>query len=121
MGPSVLVIEDDEDIRASLLEFFDDHGYQARGAANGREGLTALTAGALPCIIILDLMMPVMDGWTFRAEQLRRADVARVPVVVTSAYKDVEDRIKGLQATGFLPKPIDLDALLGIVRAHCGP
>lgn len=119
-APSVLVVEDDDDIRASLLEFLDEHGYRARGAANGREGLSLLSDGARPSVIILDLMMPVMDGWTFRAELHRRPAFSAVPVVVISAYDRLERRIEGLELAGWLAKPIDLDALLDVVRVHCG-
>jgi CheY-like chemotaxis protein len=118
--PSVLVVEDDDDIRASLLEFLDDHGYRARGAANGREGLSLLVEGARPCVIILDLMMPVMDGWAFRAAQRRLPDLSGVPVVVISAYDGLDRRVQGLDVAGCLAKPIDLEALLGVVRVHCG-
>jgi DNA-binding response OmpR family regulator len=119
-APSVLVVEDDDDIRASLLEFLDDHGYLARGAANGREGLTALSDGARPAVIILDLMMPVMDGWAFRAELHRLPAFSGVPIVVISAYDRLERRVEGLDLAGWLAKPIDLDALLDVVRVHCG-
>jgi len=119
----VLIVEDDEDIRESLIELLDDEGYEARGVSNGRDAL-ALLAGpdARPCLIILDLMMPIMDGRTFREEQLRRSDVSAIPVVVISAYKDVETRLDGLDVSDCLPKPLDLGALMGVVRAHCpGP
>lgn len=119
-APSVLVVEDDDDIRASLVEFLDDHGYRARGAANGREGLTLLSDGARPGVIILDLMMPVMDGWAFRAELRRLPDLAGVPVVVISAYASLDRRVEGLDLAGCLAKPIDLKALLNVVRVHCG-
>src|SRR5881392_3915466 len=95
-GP-VLVVEDDEDIRDSLVEFLGDEGYEARGAGNGREALSLLAAIAPPpCLIILDLMMPVMDGRTFREEQLRRPDVADIPVIVISAYRDLAAQTEGL-------------------------
>jgi DNA-binding response OmpR family regulator len=116
----VLIVEDDEDIRESLIEFLDDEGYEAKGAGNGRDALALLAGvGARPCLIILDLMMPVMDGRAFREEQLRRPDVSGIPVVVISAYKDLDVHLEGLGVANCLAKPLDLGALLGVVRAHC--
>jgi DNA-binding response OmpR family regulator len=116
----VLIVEDDDDIREGLIELLGDEGYEARGAANGRDAL-ALLAGAenRPCLIILDLMMPIMDGRAFREEQLRRPDVSAIPVIVISAYKDGDGRLDGLNISDCLAKPLDLGALLGVVRAHC--
>ena len=117
---NVLVVDDDDDIRDSLIEFLEDHGHQALGAANGSEALALLDPPrASFCLIILDLMMPVMDGSTFRDEQLQRPAVAGIPVIVVSAYKDVETRAQALGAVRWLTKPFDLTALLRLVEENC--
>src|SRR5215510_8699670 len=64
----VLVVDDDQDIRDALCELLRDEGYEAIAVANGEEALTYLKGGNLPCVILLDLMMPVMDGWEFRRQ-----------------------------------------------------
>jgi two-component system, chemotaxis family, chemotaxis protein CheY len=116
----VLVVDDDDDIRGSLIEFLEDHGHHAVGAANGSEALALLNPPRpRPCLIILDLMMPVMDGSAFRSEQLQRPAVADIPVIVVSAYKDVEARAQQLGAVQWLAKPFDLRALLRLVEENC--
>jgi len=118
----VLVVEDDFLIRESLLEILEDNGYEVVGASHGQDALTHLeTNPILPCLILLDLMMPVMDGRAFREEQLRRAAIADIPVVVVSAHHDVAEEVKGLQATSYLRKPVKLAELLRVVRSFCAP
>jgi CheY-like chemotaxis protein len=118
--PCVLVVDDNEDIRESLMNFLQDHGFSAAGAKNGRDALTKLSAAQPPpCLIILDMMMPIMDGWAFREAQLRDPGLAGIPVVIVSAYKDMLRMIEGLKVKDHLPKPLDLDALLDVVREHC--
>ena len=118
----IFVVDDDEDIREGLMDFLEDHGYAPVGAADGREALQLLgTAQQRPCVIILDLMMPVMDGQSFREAQLKDPALSDIPVIVISAYKDGEDTARQIHATTYLPKPLDLDALLGIVQSHCKP
>ena len=115
----VLVVEDDPDIRATLCEALDDHGYASVGAANGAEALDYLrNAPETPCLILLDLMMPVMDGQTFRNEQRADPRLAEIPVIVISAYRDVEKYATEL-AADYLAKPVRLDALLDVARRHC--
>jgi CheY-like chemotaxis protein len=115
----VLVVEDDPDIRATICEALEDNGYATVGAGNGVEALEYLrTAPDRPCLILLDLMMPVMDGHTFRTEQRSDAALAGIPVVVISAYRDVEKHANEL-AADFLAKPVRLDALLETARKHC--
>ena len=115
----VLVVEDDPDIRATLCEALEDNGYRAAGAANGAEALEYLRKAAEPpCLILLDLMMPVMDGQTFRTEQRADPKLANIPVVVISAYRDVERQANDLAAE-FLSKPVRLETLLETARKHC--
>jgi CheY-like chemotaxis protein len=120
-APRVLVVEDDGLIRESLLEVLADQGYQVTGAGNGREALTALATVPRPDVILLDLMMPVMDGRSFRDEQLRDPDLAGIPVVVLSAASDVLRVAADMGAAGVLRKPVTLGALLAELRRHAGP
>ena len=116
----ILVIDDEELIRESLVEFLDDHGYQAIPAVDGRDALTKLSsARRRPCLILLDLMMPIMDGRSFREEQLRDPDLSAIPVIVLSAYRDVARNANELGAAGYLAKPLKLQALLHLVQQHC--
>ena len=107
-------------IRDSIVEFLDDNGYQAIGAADGREALDKLAAtNPLPCLILLDLMMPVMDGRSFREQQLQTPELAAIPVVLFSAYRDVAKTASDLHAAGHLSKPLKLRELLKTVQEHC--
>ncbi len=116
----VLVVEDDELIRESLVDYLADQGYQAVGAENGQDALEKLEANdPPPCLIVLDLMMPVMDGPTFREEQLRNPRLSDIPVVVMSAYRDVKVEAKTMKASSCLSKPLKLADLLQVVRQHC--
>jgi CheY-like chemotaxis protein len=120
-GPHrIFVVDDEEMIRDSIVEFLDDNGYQGVGAADGQEALDKLaTTDALPCLILLDLMMPVMDGRSFREHQLQTPQLAAIPVVVFSAYRDVAKTANDLHAAGHLSKPVKLTDLLRTVQQHC--
>jgi CheY-like chemotaxis protein len=114
---SVLVVEDDDTIRETLVEFLGDHGFLASGASHGREALDKLSATEPPCLIVLDLMMPVMDGREFRAQMLADPELSKVPVIVISALR--EGSLADLQVTSFLKKPLKLADLLTLVKRHC--
>jgi CheY-like chemotaxis protein len=112
----ILVVDDDAPIREALAEVLEDEGYQVRSAANGREALELLRSGwAPPAVILLDLMMPVMSGWEFRAEQQSDQALASIPIVVLSADRDVRGKAASLQAQAYLAKPVDLADLLDTV------
>jgi CheY-like chemotaxis protein len=116
----VLVVEDDALIRESLVELLEEHGYQTEAAADGREALDKLAAAASPpCLILLDLMMPVMDGREFREKQLGDPALSQIPVVVISAYRDLENLASELHPVALLKKPLRLAELLGVVEQHC--
>jgi len=125
MGPisskRVLIIEDDVDIREALIGILRDEGYLTDGVGNGLEALDHLRAPRRtpPCLILLDLMMPVMNGWQFRAEQQQDAGIAKIPVIVISADSSVKQKSEALGSAGFLKKPIELDALLEVVAKYC--
>jgi CheY-like chemotaxis protein len=116
---TVMVVEDDLDTREMLCRFLELEGYRVESASNGRQALDRLTGGAPACVIVLDLMMPVMDGWQFRREQIRDVELSRIPVIVVSAAG--RDRIDRIDANEVLSKPVDLDELLARVSQYCRP
>jgi CheY-like chemotaxis protein len=119
-GRRVLVVEDDADVRDALLEVLEDSEYAPLAASNGQEALARLHADpAKPCLILLDMMMPVMDGWAFRAEQSRDPELRSIPVVVLTAHVSAQQAARELHAAGFLRKPVSLDALLATVQKYC--
>jgi two-component system, chemotaxis family, chemotaxis protein CheY len=113
-SPRVLVVDDDEIIRDFVSEALADEGYEIRTASNGRRALDVLHEWK-PNLIVLDLMMPEMDGWAFRAEQRKLPDAADVPVVVLSAVRDLRAQAAALEAASVLGKPFELDELLRTV------
>ena len=111
--PSVLIAEDDADARNALNLLLIDEGYQTATAANGREALQRLEA-AVPDVVVLDLRMPVLDGFGFLAEARKNSRWARIPVVITSANMECDK--EGLGAFAYVRKPIDVDELLMLVQ-----
>jgi CheY-like chemotaxis protein len=118
-SPVVMVVEDDEQVRELLVCALELEGYRVVEARNGREAIDQLHTNRDPALILLDLMMPVMDGWQFRMLQRREASLAAIPVVVVSAAGWLPERVALLGANGYLEKPIDLDLLLAAVHRHC--
>jgi CheY-like chemotaxis protein len=116
---SLVIVEDDPDIRTDLAELLKDEGYEVRTAANGAEALLLLRAMSHPCLILLDLMMPVMSGWDFRAEQLRDPTLAPIPVVLLSGVNDLPRHAEALRAAGYIQKPISLKTVLGFAERLC--
>jgi CheY-like chemotaxis protein len=116
MRPCVLIVEDDRDIRESLQEILEFEGYEVLTATNGKEGVEALSRMPRPCLILLDLMMPVMNGWQFLEAQKSNHCLATIPVVVVSA---VSERDKAAGAAAFIKKPVDLESLLKTVEKYC--
>jgi CheY-like chemotaxis protein len=120
MKDRVVVVEDDELIRDSLLEVLEDNGYEAIGASDGREALDKLAAlDGPPCLIVLDLMMPGMDGREFRRLQLEDPNLKSIPVVVISAFRDLDEIAKELAPVGHFKKPLKLKEFLNIIQTHC--
>jgi CheY-like chemotaxis protein len=115
----LIIVEDDPDIRSDLAELLKDEGYEVRTAANGAEALKLLRGETQPCLILLDLMMPVMSGWDFRAEQLRDPRLAPIPVVLLSGVNDLPQHAASLKAAGYIRKPITLKTVLGYAEKHC--
>jgi CheY-like chemotaxis protein len=113
----VLIVEDDADLREMMAQLLTLEGFQAATATNGREALDYLRKSPTPDLILLDLMMPVMDGWEFSKQQQADPAIAKVPVVVLTAVDQA--RAKAVNATAFLNKPLDFDRLLQLVRQYC--
>ena len=113
----ILVVEDDPDIRDTIAEVLADEGYTVLSAKHGAEGLVCLRdAKQLPSVIILDLMMPVMDGIAFRQEQRKNPDWADIPILVLSADRTSRDKAEAMGARGYLQKPFDIDQFLKLLR-----
>jgi CheY-like chemotaxis protein len=118
-GGTVLLVEDDEDIRLSVTEILSEEGFTVVGAVDGGDALRYLRASAEPPrLILLDLMMPVMDGWAFRAAQLADPRLAKIPVVILSAATDVRRHAAQLHVNDYLVKPLDVPLLLNAVERH---
>ncbi len=117
---SVLIVDDDPGIADSLSLLFEDEGYHVAVAANGRGALEYLELNAAPRVILLDLMMPVMDGFRFRSSQLENPKLASIPVIVMTAGA-LDSRAQQLGALAYLRKPLDVDQLLEAVsRSSAG-
>jgi CheY-like chemotaxis protein len=114
-----MVVEDDFGIRETLRELLEDEGFAVSWAANGQDALARLAAGDPPRLILLDLMMPVMDGVEFRSVQQRDPRLSQIPVVVISAENGLEQTASTMAVEGFLAKPFELDALLATVERYC--
>ncbi len=114
--PHILVVEDDEDAREALVALLQMSGYHAVPAGNGREALEYLRQARIPDLIILDLWMPIMNGWQFREEQMKDPRLAEVPVIVVTALSDRTN----VSANEVIIKPVDVDRLLSSVSHYCG-
>jgi CheY-like chemotaxis protein len=110
-APTVLVVDDDDHIRALVCDALDLEGYEARPARDGRAALDLLDHWQ-PDLIMLDLNMPVMDGWTFCARQQERPDLADIPVALMSATHNLRQRPLPCVPVAIIEKPFDLDDLL---------
>jgi DNA-binding response OmpR family regulator len=116
MGASVLLVEDEADIRMGLELFLSSEGFAVQAARNGLEALRWLEAGGIPDLILLDMKMPVMNGWEF-AEAYRKGARASAPILVMTAAADAEARAAEVGAQGWVGKPFELEELLASVRA----
>ncbi|WP_437533453.1 response regulator [Sorangium sp. So ce726] len=116
----ILVVEDDLDIRSILTQLLVFEGYDVEEAADGAEALALLRRDVPPALILLDLMMPIMDGWQLRAELQRDPALASIPVVIVSADVRVEQEASRLRVAGLLKKPLQIEPLLELVHSICG-
>jgi CheY-like chemotaxis protein len=115
----ILLVEDDPDFQAVLQTALEGEGYHVIAAAHGREAMERLRHSPGCGLIVLDLRMPVMDGYQFRAEQMRDPTLAGIPVVVLSAEGDATRRAAELGAVEVMQKPVDFDRLLAILARYC--
>ncbi|MBI2952919.1 MAG: response regulator [Chloroflexi bacterium] len=113
---TVLVIDDDQDIVSLVAMVLEAEGYTVQTAADGREGLQKLERD-MPDLILLDMKMPVMDGWEFAREFHARHD-SKVPIVVLTAAADARRRAEEIGAQGWIGKPFDLDTLVVVVDRY---
>ena len=120
MGKRILVVEDESVIRSAIMLVLEMGEFKVTGAADGQEALNQLQAGELPDAILLDLMMPVMDGWQFRQEQLADKRIAAIPIVVLSACNSVHEQAAKLGAASYLQKPVPFRDLLDAVKRCVG-
>jgi CheY-like chemotaxis protein len=112
-------VDDTRDARDGLADVLESEGIPALRAANGEEALAQLSQCALPGLILLDLMMPVMSGWEFRSRLQERPDWAAIPIVVMSGVDDVHRQVTDLKVDGYLRKPLDMRILLDVVNGYC--
>ena len=113
----ILVVEDNDDVREMMAVTLELEGHNVSTAINGRDALDKLRSGERPCLILLDLMMPVMNGWEFQQAVEQDPNLRDVPVVVVSAATG--EIVKNTPADALLSKPIDMDRLLTVVCEYC--
>ena len=117
---SILVVDDDTDLRSLISDLLTGRGYTVVQASNGAEALNYLqSADPLPCLILLDMTMPVMNGWEFLRARLRDPALAPIPVVVISAFRALAESVAALGVQEELPKPIDPKHLVTLVQQYC--
>ena len=114
---SILVVEDNKEIQDSLKMALEVEGYNVFTADNGKEAIERLRKMPTPCVILLDLMMPVMNGWEFVEAISKDIMLSTIPIIVVSAFGEKNTNPK---PSAYIQKPIDLDALLSAVSKHCG-
>jgi CheY-like chemotaxis protein len=115
----IMVVEDDQAIRDNLRELLETEGYDVVTAGNGAEALDLLdTPAAKPGLILLDLMMPGMDGYEFRSEQEKNPAISDIPVLVMTADGHIEEKSSRVKAKSFVRKPISIDRLLELISEH---
>jgi len=118
---NILVVDDDPALRNTLVEVLEGEGYCTTSASNGLEALERLRSQkTAPAVILLDMMMPVMDGWAFRREQRADPRLADIPVVVFSAQSNVREMAAEVWASAYLKKPVTLKELLAMLVNFCG-
>jgi CheY-like chemotaxis protein len=116
----IVIIEDDVDLRETMQDLLEMEGYSVCTAENGKAGLKLIEDSGKPCLILLDLMMPEMNGWEFLEAMQRdkQALLAQTPVAVVSAAADMSD-VQQQYGCSVLKKPVSVDRLLALAHAHC--
>lgn len=113
---SILVVEDDDDIRNAIVDLLETEGYSTEAAINGKDALDKLNLIPKPCLVLLDMMMPIMNGRQFLDKVMKDSTLAPIPVLIVSA---VADKTNTEGSVGFLKKPIDIDVVLDVVSQYC--
>ncbi len=114
---TVIIIEDEPAIREMMQQILENAGYEVSTAAEGAAGLAQLRASTLkPCVILLDIMMPGVNGWDFLDAQRGDPSISHIPVVICSAYRE---SAKAIHPAAFLEKPVQKEALLSAVKSLC--
>lgn len=116
---TVLLVDDDRNFVQALSDILSAEGYPVASARNGEQALQYLQQHPPPALILLNLAMPVMNGWAFVAELQQRAELAEIPVVLLSGLADVPQQAVSLNTAGYLSKPVDVELLLETVRRFC--
>lgn len=112
-----MVVDDDDEVRATLQDILEEEGFPTLVAADGRQAMALLQqADPVPSLILLDLVMPVMDGWAFRRAQQRDPRLAAIPVVAFSAHLDAGDPVASLGVTARMRKPLRLEGVVTLVE-----
>jgi CheY-like chemotaxis protein len=121
MADALLIVEDDDDIRTDLVEILARNGYRAAPVTNGAEALAYLKIHPPPRLILLDLMMPVMDGWEVMRALVANAALAHVPVIVLSGAGDLMQEVQLLGAVACIGKPFKVGVLLDAIERYALP
>ncbi len=119
MSQQILIVEDDAALLEALGQVLIDEGYDLLSARDGLEAVNCLKKGNRPEVILLDLSMPVVNGWEFRMFQKRDPDLAQIPVILITAGGYTREEVAWLEPSALLPKPLDLPLLLSIIRRFC--
>lgn len=118
----VLIVDDEADLRECLAELLEVEGFHVAQSVNGLEAIRYLQSQQQPpCLILLDYMMPIMDGEAFRNEQLKHANLKNIPVVLLTAATIPEKTLSSMQLSGHVPKPIKIDQFIATVKQFCRP
>jgi CheY-like chemotaxis protein len=119
IGAEILIVEDDGASRGALIDILETEGYRVAWVSNGQAALHYLRGSSLPCLILLDLMMPEMGGAAFRREQLQHPVLAAIPVVVMGSVSDSPEQALAIAAAGYFVQPYHVNELLSTVGRYC--
>lgn len=116
----ILIVDDSTEIASLMKRFYERTGFVVQTASNGQEALNILrTSTDLPAFILLDIMMPIMDGYSFREEQLNDPELSKIPTVLMTAFNVDQVKINNLRASSVLSKPVDLNKLEALSKTFC--
>jgi CheY-like chemotaxis protein len=119
MSPPVLIVDDDPNLQRLMTKFLKLEGFASVPTSNGREALDYLRAGGDASVILLDLRMPVMDGWAFRKEQRSDPGLAGIPIIILTGIEG--EHMTELGAAAAFHKPVSFPEIVGVVRRLCQP